>query len=645
MKISLFQQNEYLKKLLTQYGANAKDISVFGESSTDLQQFMLEIMGQQAFNATINSSDLLFEDGTFVAPENQEEASINFAELLNDLLQNDDVMSTLDVDGSGALSNEEITNFLNAVQGLDADSENLSMNDVLSAIQSMEDGTFAIPADETPMEVEDAEEVQNIKEAKKSRRSGGGNYDSGDTNTQPKEPSLKSMSLEQLESKKGEAESQLKTAQDNVKAVYSGENEAVKAAQDDCDAKQLAYEEALKNDENISEELRNEQKENQTAINDKKDVINNLKSDISTKEGEISAQKSTISADESQISAIQSSISSLNSQSTDDPDLKADIAAKKQAAQNRLDNAKAKLEQDKETLRRLEQEKADLETNLSEEETNLADLETERQAIEAEILANCGEETKLALADFKAAEANVETVRAAELETAKAAEAKAQTALDEINNAINTKQAKNTEKEFSVNSLDHPEQLYKAMGLEEQGLSFEVFQKAIEGYNNLEDKGNGFLGIFDTTQSNNNERYYLLDLNTFELVERSQMRTGSGDMSNITTANKGGSHATLSGFERVGEEYYSSSMGKNALRLDGLEEGINDNSRAKGTVVHYTTANSTWGCKGFPPVRNSNGTINRDATYDRMRELFPTNTIVFTYPKDDRYWEMSEFYA
>ena len=115
-------------------------------------------------------------------------------------------------------------------------------------------------------------------------------------------------------------------------------------------------------------------------------------------------------------------------------------------------------------------------------------------------------------------------------------------------------------------------------------------------------------------------------------------------MSNIVSANKGGSHATLSGFERVGEEYYSSSMGKNALRLDGLEEGINDNSRAKGTVVHYTTANSTWGCKGFPPVR-TNGRIDRDATYDRMRELFPTNTIVFTYPKDDRYWEMSEFYA
>lgn len=646
MKISLFQQNQYLMKLLTQYGVNPQDTSIFGDSDTDIQKFLMEVMGSEAYAATINSSDLVFEEGAFVSQENLEANSLNFAELLNDLLQNDDVKNTLDIDGSGVLSNEEIESFLNVMQGLDSDAENISMNDVLSAIQALEDGTFSL-ADETPIEVEDTEEIENIKDAQKadkSRKRGGGDDYSGDTTTQPTEPSLKSMSIEQLNSKKSEAESNLKEAQENVQAVYSGENEAVKTAQDDCDAKQLAYEEALKNDENISEELRTEQKENQTAINDKKDVINNLKSDISSKEGEITSQKSTIAADESQISAIQSSISNLNSQVTDDPDLKADIAAKKQAAQTRLESAKAKLEEDKATLERLEQEKEDLETNLSGEETNLIDLETERQAIETEILANCGEATKLALADFKAAETNVETVRTAELEKAKAAETQAQSALDEINTQIDVKQAQKTEKEFSVNSLDHPEQLYKAMGLEEQGLSFEVFSRAIEGYNNLEDKGNGFLGIFDTTQSNNQERYYLLDLNTFELVERSQMRTGSGNMDNIVSANKGGSHATLSGFERVSEEYYSSSMGKKAIRLDGLEEGINDNARAKGTVVHYTTANSTWGCKGFPPVR-TNGKIDKEATYDRMRELFPTNTIVFTYPTDERYWEMSDYYA
>ena len=94
----------------------------------------------------------------------------------------------------------------------------------------------------------------------------------------------------------------------------------------------------------------------------------------------------------------------------------------------------------------------------------------------------------------------------------------------------------------------------------------------------------------------------------------------------------------------VGSEYYSNSMEKRALRLIGLEEGINDNAMSKGTVVHYTVNDHTWGCKGFPPVR-TNGRIDRDATYELMRELFPENAIIYTHPTDERYWDMSELYA
>ena len=247
---------------------------------------------------------------------------------------------------------------------------------------------------------------------------------------------------------------------------------------------------------------------------------------------------------------------------------------------------------------------------------------------------------------FKAAEENVKAVKEAEIAAAKAEQTKAQTELNEINEQINVKSAEKTEKEFSVNSLDNPEQLYKTMGLEEKGLNYEVFLKAIEGYNNLTDeqKATGYLGIFDTTQASDKERYYLLDLNNFELLGQSVMKTGSGNMDNVVSANKHGSHATLSGFEQVGSEYYSSSMEKKALRLIGLEDGINDNAEAKGTVVHYTVSEHTWGCKGFPPVK-TNGKIDKDATYDMMRDLFPTGAIVYTYPTDERYWELSDLYA
>ena len=294
-------------------------------------------------------------------------------------------------------------------------------------------------------------------------------------------------------------------------------------------------------------------------------------------------------------------------------------------------------------MQTLKDEKVALEGELAAEEETLATLEQERQQIEQEILANCGEETKLAMDAFKTAEANIETVRATELEKAKGVEATAQADLNEINAQIDSLRAQEIEKEFAVFSLKNPEQLYDLMGLDEQNLNKEVFLKAIEGYNNLEDKGNGVLGIFDTTQGADANRYYLIDLNNFELLGRTAIKTGSGNMDDCIAANRHGSKATLSGFERVGGSYRSGKSWELGIRLDGLEPGINDNSRSKSTVGHYTTGNSTWGCKGITPVI-SGGRVDHEASKEKVKFFFPEGAILFTYPTDERYWEYSSLY-
>lgn len=179
--------------------------------------------------------------------------------------------------------------------------------------------------------------------------------------------------------------------------------------------------------------------------------------------------------------------------------------------------------------------------------------------------------------------------------------------------------------------LNDPQKLYETLGLKKLGMNYDVFKMAIEGYNNLDSKykTTGYLGIFDTTQSSKKERYYLINLNTGE-IQRSVMKTGSGNMNNVAAANKNGSHATLSGFQQIGEQYYSSKMGKNARRINGLES-CNSNARSKSTVAHYTTGEHTWGCLGFTPVYK-NGKIDKTATDNKLKSLFPTGAITFTYP-------------
>lgn len=188
------------------------------------------------------------------------------------------------------------------------------------------------------------------------------------------------------------------------------------------------------------------------------------------------------------------------------------------------------------------------------------------------------------------------------------------------------------------------DKLYTTMGLDKKGLNKQVFIRAIEGYNNLSDKGNGLLGIFDTTQNASKERYYLIDLNNFKLIGQTVIKEGSGDMSNIATANKSGSHATLSGFEKVGTSYKSSKSWEKGIYLHGLEKGINDSASARGCVAHYTTNNTTWGCKGISAVIE-NGQVNKEKTFEKLEKFFPKDAIVFTYPKDQKYWEMSELYS
>lgn len=649
MIVNFLKQSEITKKLLLNINSELTEDNIFSYSTKELEDILSDTINSDSFNLSIQSEYIAFEDGEFTYTKEQEENDSQMINILNDFLKMDKVKDVVDTNKDGKLSNKEINEFLEAIEALDKDAENISMNDIFSAMQSIEEGSFNDILEKISTETNPTEDIKQ-NNAKRSSNSGGKNYhknaiDNQDS-TKPEysKDNLSSMSLEQLEAQKNEQESELKTAQDNVTKAYNGETDAIKRAQEDCDTKKQAYEQALKNDENISNELKAEQQENQTNIDNQKAVIDSIKSNINSKENEITAQESTITADKSNISAYESAISNLKSQKSDDADVQSDIAKKLSQAEKNLKTAKEKLSKDEKTLKRLNNEKGALETNLETEEGTLQTFENEKKTIEANIIANCGDETKAALDAFKAAEENVETVKADEIAAATKKVTEAQTKLDEINAVINTKNANKIEKEFSVNSLSNPEQLYKTMGLEEKGLNYEVFMKAIEGYNNIEDKGNGFLGIFDTTQGDDAERYYLLDLNNFELVGQSVIKTGSGNMDDVQSANKHGSKATLSGFERIREEYNSSKKWKIGIRLDGIEAGINDNSYAKAAVAHYTTGNSTWGCKGIAPVYKNNGKVDEAATFEKLRTLFPTGGIIFTYPTDEDYWELSNLY-
>ena len=198
-------------------------------------------------------------------------------------------------------------------------------------------------------------------------------------------------------------------------------------------------------------------------------------------------------------------------------------------------------------------------------------------------------------------------------------------------------------------TIEGPKQLYEDLGLDKQGLNYDVFSLALEGYNNLDDKGNGRLAIFDAT---GDKKCYIVDMKNKKFLYSTEVRLGEKGMGkSIKAANVEGSHATLSGFFKVGTHYAANTkkhFWQEGIRLNGLESGINDNALSKGVVIHYVKAKQqhTFGCMGTTPVLDSKGNVDHKASKLKNREMFPENTIVFTYPgkdREDSYRELSYF--
>lgn len=518
---------------------NALDTDKSGNLSKEEAEMFLGQIAQTDENGTSISFDKLSEAVTEInnnptqgtEEENLAESGSNIINrLLDKVYSNKTVIKTLDEDGDGVLSDEEKAKFEEFIKGYDGNNTGeLTEADIKRAFDDIIDGKFSYDNDleEVSKEIDDkVEEELEDKAAETTPATGtsssggtssAGGFSGGGTSgssnsfsssnaTEPK--TIENMSLEELESEKTKKESEVKDAQEGVNEVYSGENSAVKSAEEDCEKAKEAYDEAVENDDNISEELKQQREDNLNAIAEKEDTVDGLKIDINNKDGEITEQESVVSADKSNISALESALSSLSGQSSDDEEKQAEINNKKAELETKITEAKNKLEKDEEKLDTLKDEKQELETQLETEENALSELEKERSEIEDEIAKVCGPETKEAMQAYNEAKDNVQTVKDTELKTAQDKLTTAQGELDKINEQISVKQAEKTEKENSVSDFD---------------FDFEL---------NLSDRQANELELFKENWEKNKDKYEAVEEATgmpAELVAAIHWREGSGN--------------------------------------------------------------------------------------------------------------------
>ncbi len=478
--------------------SNGSVISALDSNQTgevDKEEFTEFLNGVKNENGEITLDGLTNALKEIIAPENkgQEETVDSY---LNAIYENPSVINALDVDGDGQISDEEKSKFLEYVKQNYANGSELTLQALKDAFQSIIDGSFSY--DKGAEQV--SSEKQSVRAAEKpegfqsggsggsspvnsaggssgasgsSGTSGSGGYSGGNGVSSSGASSAsapKGKTLEELEQEKTTKEGELSDAREAVNDVYSGENSEVKSAKQAEEDAKTKYDEAVKNDEKISDELKNKRETNLNDIATEENNRDTKKTEINNKESEISSLESDLSSAESEVSALSDALSALEGQSSDDPEKQQEIETKKAEVQKKKEEAEKKVEELKGEIETKKGEKSDLESELQTIESNLKDLNETKAQIEEEISKNCEPETKAAMDAYNEAKENTETVKDTEAEKAKGVVDTKQSELDSINKQIDEKKAEETKRENSVSDLDFSGVELNLSGVQEEDM-------------------------------------------------------------------------------------------------------------------------------------------------------------------------------
>ncbi len=188
--------------------------------------------------------------------------------------------------------------------------------------------------------------------------------------------------------------------------------------------------------------------------------------------------------------------------------------------------------------------------------------------------------------------------------------------------------------------------LYGKLNLEQKGLDFDVFLRALNGYKKLLASGElkkSILAIADLSQPSGNKRLYIIDMENGLLLRHTLVAHGQGSGNILATnfSNTAQSHQSSLGFYVTDATYF----GGNglSLRLRGMEKGFNDNAMSRAIVMH--------GASYVNKAAASSGRIGRSwgcpavsiEEHKDIISLLKNGSCLFLFGDDNRYLTQTNF--
>ncbi|MBL1221875.1 murein L,D-transpeptidase catalytic domain family protein [Chryseobacterium sp. L7] len=221
-----------------------------------------------------------------------------------------------------------------------------------------------------------------------------------------------------------------------------------------------------------------------------------------------------------------------------------------------------------------------------------------------------------------------------------------------VGNVHTTKieKAADTKSEKAAGTASSSEELYKSIQFDpEHELNYEVFSKALTGFENLKKAGllnqdSHLLTICDFSMSSNTKRLWVIDTNEKKVLFNSLVAHGKNTGEEFATnfSNTESSLQSSLGFY-ITDATYQGDNGY-SLKLLGMDKGFNDSAYRRAIVMHgadyvsdefasmHKRIGRSWGCPAVP----------RALTQPIINTIKGRNCLFIYYP-DQKYLSSSEW--
>ncbi|MET3034826.1 murein L,D-transpeptidase catalytic domain family protein [Chryseobacterium sp. NRRL B-14859] len=213
----------------------------------------------------------------------------------------------------------------------------------------------------------------------------------------------------------------------------------------------------------------------------------------------------------------------------------------------------------------------------------------------------------------------------------------------------NTEKVAETKSE-KITSISSSEALYHSIAFDpEHELNYEVFSKALTGFENLKKAGllaqdSHLLTICDFSMSSNTKRLWIIDLDDKKVLFNSLVAHGKNTGEEFATnfSNRESSLQSSLGFY-ITDATYQGDNGY-SLRLLGMDKGFNDAAYKRAIVMHgadyvsdsfatmHKRIGRSWGCPAVP----------RELSQSMINTIKGRNLLFIYYP-DQNYLSSSEW--